>query len=141
MSHHAKLIKILRVKRVDFSGAPGVPDVLPLRVGTAVKNVEVTASGYFFEAKIEKEWKRFVTDEDFPIFTDKGLAHRKVQPYGLATMQPGRPMLSTEAVGNTIGIRLTRPQKKWMHRRCDALDESASEYVRRLLFQDGMPRQ
>ncbi len=142
MSHHARLISRLQAVTVVTQ------ERIILEVDTPIKCVELKGTEndlngveYVFEAalivgKRSSGWVLFRTDEDLPAFTDTGSAHRARRVH--ATLKPGRPLTGEE--NTPVAVRVSREQRSWIERRAARTKSSVSEYVRRLLEAQGMPR-
>lgn len=136
MSHYARLITVLSIKRRDAYKLAVVSHNLP--VGTEIKNVEVFNEGYSFDARVGGGWVRCQTNEDLPAFTDKGSAHREEYAKSLS-LRVGRPMRGESPMSERLVCKVSPVQQKWVLQTAAAHDTSVSEFVRKALISSGMP--
>lgn len=132
MSHYARIVQRLRVKSLS-----GASTFLPPE--TEIKKVRVEDGAFTFEALIEHGWCTVTTDEDLPAYTDRGRAQRTLLPSSTPTLKPGRPVRGVTVATRRLGVPLSAHQAAYVKMKADNIDESAAEYVRRLLIADGMP--
>lgn len=107
-------------------------------VGDSVKNVRLCDGLYSFDVMLcdHTEWKRLKTMADLPAHTDRGSIQRAARRP--ATLRPGRPSFGEL---KPLGVKLSKLQRSWVDDKAKRENMKASEFVRRVLTEQGMPPQ
>lgn len=107
-------------------------------VGSEVKNIVLCDGDYAFECRTADvgAWMKLATNADLPAHTDRGSIQRAARRP--ATLRPGRPSFGEL---KPLGVKLSKLQRSWVNDKAKRENMKASEFVRRVLTEQGMPPQ